>query len=200
MRRVVARVDAAGGEPVAQFVVVGGHGEHHAHVEGLALLDVPVHHRLQVVRLDRVHWLAVFVGHVLFHLRPDGVGDGDAVTVQIHGEGRDDVRLGAEADRRRQGLAGEHVRAVELAVDYAVQQHLPVGLRLEGDVQALVLEVAVLVGHRQRRHVGELDKAELQFILLRLADGGVRRGQQAGQGGGGDDRGKCAAPCRKDCR
>ena len=37
MGRVVAGVDAAGGEPVAQLVVVRGDREHHAHVEGLAL-------------------------------------------------------------------------------------------------------------------------------------------------------------------
>ena len=51
-------------------------------------------------------------------------------------------------------------------VMHAVEQHLPVRLRLERDEQALVLEVAELVGDRERRHVGELDEAELQLVLL----------------------------------
>ena len=63
------------------------------------------------------------------------------------------------------------ISAVELAVDNAVEQYLPVGLRLELDIQALVLEVSLLVADRQRRHVGELDEAELQVFFLRLAVG-----------------------------
>ena len=76
------------------------------------------------------------------------------------------MRLRAEADRRAERLARQHVRAVELARDHAVEQHLPVRLRLERDVQAFVLEVAELVRDRERRHVGELDEAELELVLL----------------------------------
>ena len=39
--------------------------------------------------------------------------------------------LRAEADGRAERLAGEHVRAVELAVDHPIEQDLPVGLGLE---------------------------------------------------------------------
>ena len=46
--------------------------------------------------------------------------------------------------------------------------HLPVGLRLERDVQAFVLEEAFLVGDGERRHVGELDEAELELFFFQL--------------------------------
>ena len=81
--------------------------------------------------------------------------------------GGDDVGFGAEADGGAQRLAGEHVRAIELAVDHAVEQHLPVGLRFESDVEPFVLEEAFFVGHHQRRAIGQLDEAELQRFLLR---------------------------------
>ncbi len=85
------------------------------------------------------------------------------------------MRLGAEADGGAERLAGQHVGAVQLAVDDPVQQHLPVGLGLQGDVQAFVLEVAFLIGDGQRRHVGEFDEAELQLLFFRvfLGDGAV---------------------------
>ena len=80
----------------------------------------------------------------------------------------DDVGLGAEADRGAERLAREHVRAVELAGDDAIEDDLPVGLRLERHVQAFVFEVAFLIGDGERRHVGELDEAELQLFFLEL--------------------------------
>src|SRR6185369_2530958 len=67
------------------------------------------------------------------------------------------------------------------------EQHLPVRLRLEGDEQALVLEVAELVGHGQRSHVGQLDEAELELVLLELELAGERRVR-------GEQRG---SPCRE---
>ncbi len=76
--------------------------------------------------------------------------------------------LGAEADGGGERLAGQHVGAIELAGDDAVEQHLPVGLRLERDVEPFVLEVALLVGDGERRHIGELDEAEVQLVLFKL--------------------------------
>jgi hypothetical protein len=58
------------------------------------------------------------------------VENGNSVAVEVHREGGDDVSLGAEADGGRQRLAGQHVRTVELAVDDAVEQYLPIGLGL----------------------------------------------------------------------
>ena len=58
--------------------------------------------------------------------------------------------------------------AVQFTVDHPIQQHLPVGLGLQGDVQTLVFEETLFIGDGQGRHIGELDKAELQFLLLRL--------------------------------
>ena len=84
----------------------------------------------------------------------------------------DDVGLRADADRRAERLAREHVRAVELAGDHAIENDLPVGLRLERDVQAFVLEEALLVRDGERRHVGELDEAELELLFLGTLAGG----------------------------
>jgi hypothetical protein len=52
------------------------------------------------------------------------------------------------------------------SVDVSDVENLPVRLRLERHVQTLVLEVAELVSHRQRRHVGQLDETELELVLL----------------------------------
>ena len=71
------------------------------------------------------------------------------------------MRLGAESDGCGKRLTGQHVCAVQLPVDDPVQQHLPIGLRLQGDEEALILEIAVLIGDRQRGHIGQLDKTEL---------------------------------------
>ena len=121
-----------------------------------------VDHVLQRVGLDRVPDLSAFHRQQRLHLLPDRVRHHDRVAVEVHAQRGHDLGLGAEADRRAERLAGEHVGAVELAVDHAVEQHFPVGLRLERDVQALVLEVVLLVGDHQWRAVGELDEAELQ--------------------------------------
>jgi hypothetical protein len=59
-----------------------------------------------------------------------------------------DLGLGADADRGAERLPGQHVRAIELAVDHPVEQHFPVGLGFERDVEAFILEIALLIGHR----------------------------------------------------
>ena len=83
--RVVARLDAAGGEPIAQFIVVGGDRENHAHVEGLALVDIAIDHRLQVIGLDRMFRPAIrHLGNIRFHHFPDFIRNSDAVSIQIH--------------------------------------------------------------------------------------------------------------------
>ena len=40
-----------------------------------------------------------------------------------------------------------------------------------GDVQSFVLEKALFLGDRDRRHVGQLDEAELEIFLLGLERG-----------------------------
>src|SRR5690606_3370302 len=72
-------------------------------------------------------------------------------------------------------LAREHVRAVELAGDNAIEQHLPVGLRLERYEEPFVLEVTELVRNRERRHVRELDESELELVPLERRLRSVRR-------------------------
>ena len=182
------------GQPVAQLVIVRRHREDHAHLERFALALHLFDHRLQCARLDRMNGLAVGAGrNVLLHLGPDLVRHRDAVAVEIHREGRDDVGLGAEADGRGDRLAGQHVRAIELAGDDAVEQHFPVGLRLEGDEEAFVFEEALLLGDGDRHHVGELDEAELQLVLLGLEWRGVRAAGDHALCGNGAGGGKDAA-------
>ncbi len=67
-----------------------------------------------------------------------------------------------------QRLSGQHVRAIQLAGDDAIQNDLPVRLRLERYIQPFILEEAFLVSDGERRHVGELDEADLQLLLLQL--------------------------------
>src|SRR3546814_4703995 len=81
---------------------------------------------------------------------PDLVRQGDRVAVQVQAQRRDEIGLGAIADGRRDRLTGEHVRAVKLPADDAVQKHLPVGLRLQRDVQPFFLE------KRSEEHTSEL--------------------------------------------
>ena len=113
------------------------------------------------------------------HLLPDLVRDRDRVAVEIEAERGHQVRLRADAERRADRLAGQHVGAVELAGDHAIEQDLPVGLRFERDVEILLLEEAELLRDHERRAVGELDEAELQLVLLRRRRPRRRRGSAA---------------------
>ena len=108
------------------------------------------------------------LGNVGQHLFPNLVGDGDPVAVQVHRKGRDDMRLSPVANGRRQGLPGQHMRAVQLAVDHPIQQHFPVGLGFEGDKKPLIKEVALLIGNGERGHVCQLDKTEGQHVLFKV--------------------------------
>ena len=112
-----------------------------------------------------------------------------------------EFRLGADADRGAERLARQHVRAVEFAGDHAVEHHLPVGLRLERDVQAFLLEEALLVGDGERRHVGELDEAELQLLLLHHQRRRARRTDRAPERerGAGHRRGLQQMPAGQSC-
>ena len=76
------------------------------------------------------------------------------------------------------------MRAVQFAVDDAIEQHLPVGLRFQADIQPFVLEITLLVGNRQWRHIGEFDKAEFKVFFFKLGNG-LKRGAQAQDQGGG---------------
>ena len=166
--RIETGVQAACRQPVPQLVVVGGDGEDHPHVEGLAPLAILRHHGLEGGGAHRGRHLArLRPGQLGRHGGPDAVGHRDGVAVEIHGKRRHQLGLGADADVGRQGLARQHLGTVQLAVYHPIQQDLPVRLGFEGDVESLILEIAPLVGHRQRRHVGQLDEAEPELLLLR---------------------------------
>ena len=147
---------------------MGRDREHHAHVEGLALILVGVHHRGQCAGADRVLWAAILhFRNIRLHRFPDFIGNRDAIAVQIHGKGRDDMGFGAISDGRGKRLACQHMRPVQLPADHAIQQNLPVRLRFQGDEQAFVFKIPVLIGDSQRRHIRQFDKPELQLIFLK---------------------------------
>src|SRR5690606_30409690 len=123
-----AGMDPGGGERVAELVVVGGDREHHAHVELGAPGEVVIDDGTESLGGDRVlgrGGVEIEIGEL--HRVPHVIGNSDAVAVEIHGEGGDDVRLGADADGGGDGLTGEHVRAVEVAGDDVVEERFPVG-------------------------------------------------------------------------
>ena len=78
-----------------------------------------------------MYGLAVFLRHVLFHLFPDVVRNGNTVTVEVHTERGNHIGLGAKANGRPQGLPGKHMRAIQFTVDHPIQQNFPVSLRFE---------------------------------------------------------------------
>ena len=165
VRAVKTGVNTTRCQPITQFVVVGGHREHHAHVERFATRGKIVNDRLERLGTDRMLWQAVGPAwDMRAHHVPHFVGNRDAVAVQVHGKGRDDVGLCAIADGRGDGLTGQHVRAFEGAVNDAVQQHFPVCLCLQRDKQTFIQKIALFIGHSQRGHVGQLDKAKCQFV------------------------------------
>ena len=174
--RIKARVQAACSEPVTKFVVVGGHGKNHAHAKTLALVTVLFDDRFQGSGIDGMSGVAVAaIVDVWAHLLPDVVGYGDTVTVQVHAEGSDDVRLGAVADSGPQWLARQHVGAIQGAGHDAVQQDFPVGLGFQFHKQALIQEKTLFPGNGQWRHIGQFDEAEFQVWLFGRADVGVCR-------------------------
>jgi hypothetical protein len=60
----------------------------------------------------------------------------------------------------------QHMRAVKLAVDHAIEQDFPVRLRLERHEQTLVEEASLFICDREQGHVCELDETEGQLVLL----------------------------------
>ena len=136
-----------------------------------------------------MHWFALRVlGHTGLHQFPHFVGNRDRVAVQIHAEAGDDIGFGADTHCGAERLAREHVRTVEFTGDHAIEDDLPVGLWLERDIQAFILEEALFVRDGERRHVGELDEAELELFLLGPLAGcrGVHRERQRGDNGCND--------------
>jgi len=188
---VKAGVDATRRQPVAQLVIMRRDRKDHAEVEGRAGGGIGLDHRLQGRGGNRMRGLAALHRHMRLHRLPDRIRHGDGVAVQVHREGRDHRPPGAITDRRRDRLAGQHMRPVEFARDHPVKQDLPVRLRLQRDIQPLVLEKPLFPRDRQRRHVGQLDETKRQFILFdsggfgegRKAQG--RRDQQGGNAGHG---------------
>ena len=89
-----------------------------------------------------------------------------------------------ETDGRGQRLACQHMRAVQVAVDHTVQQHLPVGLRFQCDEQALILEIAALICDGQGGHIGQFDETECQILdfgeTVSMHEGAAKCGDDAG--------------------
>ena len=56
--------------------------------------------------------------------------------------------------------------AIQFSGNHPVQQDLPVRLRFQFNKQAFVHKEALFPGNRQGRHIGQLDKAELEVRLL----------------------------------
>ena len=82
------------------------------------------------------------------------------------------LRLGPETDGCGQRLTGQHMRPVKLPVDHPVQKNLPVRLRFQCDVKALVLEVTV--PPRVRRHL----LPALDVLLVNRLTGVDRMGKR----------------------
>ena len=95
--------------------------------------------------------------------------------------------LGAKPDGCGKRLASQHMGTVELTGDHPVQQHFPVRLRLQADEQPFILEIALLVGDRERGHIRQFDEAELQLVFFNVEHFSIGR---PGQGGGADQRGR----------
>ena len=83
------------------------------------------------------------------------------------------MALGAVADGRGDGLARQHLRAVNLAIQDAVKEGLPNRLGLRRHVKALNGEKALFLGDGEGGHVGQLDEAKGQLVFL--DPGGERR-------------------------
>ena len=79
---------------------------------------------------------------------------------------------------------GDRPDRMPLAVQQAVQQDFPVRLRLQRDVQALILEKTLFLGDGERGHVGQLDETQRQLVFL--DPGGFGKG---GRGKGGRGKG-----------
>ena len=103
---------------------------------------------------------------ILLHLRPDGIRNGDAISVQVHGERSDHIRLGPDADCRSDRLAGEHVSAVDVAGDDIVEKDLPVRLGDDFHGETLVIKEAFFLGDNDGCAVGEFDEAEFQLVFF----------------------------------
>src|SRR5690606_13457956 len=73
---VVAGLDASGSETIAQFIVVGRNGKHHAHVKAAAAVAKTLYHGLERFRRNWMHRFSIFVRNMFFHFLPHIIGDG----------------------------------------------------------------------------------------------------------------------------
>jgi len=191
---VAVRVDAGGGHPVADFVVVGRDREHHG--EGhwrAAIFFIGVDHLFQRARRERPLLHGGRVGPE--HARVQIVRDSDAVAVQVHAERGDGGRgRRAEAEGGGDRHAGQHVRAVERAGREFVADVGPRGFFRYLAVETVFAEVAQLVRHHDRRAVGERNDAEGHVRLFRcFARAGVGGALHARRHQVDDARGRDAA-------
>ena len=177
---VLVGVDAAGGEPVADPEVVSAAREGHRRLHRLARRLLGLQHGFERLGVE-----PDLVVDVL-------LGDRDALTVQVepghdvHRHGH--VVLRHPARRDQVGHRAEDVGAVDavaLGAEHEVVaggapacllQHLRLG-------QAVLGEDALLLGHEERRRVGQRDEAELGPLHLRprALREGARRQRGAGR-------------------
>ena len=149
---------------------MGRNREYHTHFERLTRTGVAVYNRLQVIGFNWVNRLAILLRNVLFHFCPDIIRNSNTVTVQVHTECCDNVRLRTKTNCCTQWLTCQHVRAVQLTVDDTVEQHFPVRLRFQCYIQAFVFEIAFFISNSQRCHIGQFDKTEFQLFFFRPAN------------------------------
>jgi hypothetical protein len=95
------------------------------------------------------------------NLAPYLVRHRDGIAVEIEADRSNQLRLGTNASRCGNGLTRQHVRAIKLATNHAIQQHFPVCLRLERHAQPFFAEEALFLRNGKRCHVRQLDEAKL---------------------------------------
>ena len=173
-RCIIAGLDTTSCQPVTQFVIMRGNRENHSHFKLFSLRLIACNDRLQDRSADRMLRFPVRIFlEVRFNLGPDFVRQGDRIAIEVERERGDQIRLGAIANRCSKRLPGQHVCAVQLTTDHAVEQHFPVCLRFECNVQPFFGEKSLFFGNRQRGHIGELDESELQGRLFNRAVHGI---------------------------
>ena len=166
---IKARMNFGSRKPIAYFIIMGRNRENHAHLELFTLGEEIIDNGFKAVGTDRVlRGIGVQIKVVLLHLGPDGIGNRNAVPIEIQSERGDNVSLCADSDCGGDRLPGEHVSPVKVASDYIIQKNLPVRLGDDFDLQTLVLKEAFFLGNNNGGTVREFDKSELQFVFLHI--------------------------------
>ena len=160
---VLVRIDAAGGEPVADPEVMRAAGEGHRRLHGLARGLLLLQRRLEGRSIDAELQVGIFIGN------------GDALAVEI--EPRQDVHrrrlvvlrhLAGRDQIRHRGQDMRPVDAVAFGAEHEiVPRGAPGGLLLHVGVRHAVFgEQALVLGHEQGAGIAQRDEAELGTLDL----------------------------------